>query len=64
MKNYNFQNQNAHKTCLLVTKLINVRLISVGFLRVQSLVHLMASQSGMMSSFLIRSTFLTIDFSE
>ena len=41
---------------------INLRLILVGFLRFQSLVHFMASQSGLMSSFLIRSSFLKIRY--
>ena len=36
---------------------INIRLISVGLLRFHSLLRFMASQSGLMSSFLIRSFF-------
>ena len=41
---------------------INLRLILVGFLRFQSLVDFMASQSGLMPSFLIRSSFLKIRY--
>ena len=37
---------------------INLRLISVGFLRFHSLLRFMESQSGLMSSLLIRSSFL------
>ena len=41
---------------------IPLRLISVGFLRFQTLVHLMASQSDLMSSFLIISSYLKVRF--
>ena len=54
-------NHNAHETYFTCHK-IYLRLISVGFLRFQSLLRFMTRQSDLMSSLLIRLSFLEVRF--
>ena len=54
-------NYNAHETYFTCHE-IYLRLISVGFLRFQSLLRFMTHQSDLMSSLLIRLSFLEVRF--